>query len=45
MSSPRLGYDPTCRIRNGGARDVLTTSVLGLFLMMVLTTWWWFAMR
>ena len=44
MSSPR-GYDPTVRIRNGGARDVLTTSLLGLFLMIVLTTWWWHAMR
>ena len=44
MSSPH-GYDPSIRIRNGGARDVLLTSVLGIFLMMVLTTWWWHAMR
>jgi hypothetical protein len=43
MSSPTRYDDP--RIRNGGARDVLTTSVLGLFLMMMLTTWWWYAMR
>jgi hypothetical protein len=42
MSSPRL-YDPS--VRNGGARDVLTTSLLGIFLMMMLTTWWWYAMR
>lgn len=46
MSSPRgygYGYDPT--IRNSGTREVLTTSLLGLFLMMMLTTSWWFAMR
>jgi len=42
MSSPR-NYGPW--IRNGGTRDALTTTVLGLFLMMVLTTWWWYAMR
>jgi hypothetical protein len=42
MSSLRH-YDP--RIRNGGARDLLATSLLGLFLMMMLTTWWWYAMR
>ena len=44
MNSPR-GYDANIRIRNGGARDVLTASLLGLFLMMMLTTSWWFAMR
>jgi hypothetical protein len=42
MRSP-IQYDPN--IRNGGARDILTTSLLGLFLMMMLTTSWWYAMR
>jgi hypothetical protein len=32
-------------VRNGGAREVLTTSLVGIFLMMILTTWWWYAMR
>jgi len=33
------------RIRNGGPREALTASLIGLFLMMALTTWWWAAMR
>ena len=36
---------PNPDIRNSGARELLTTSLLGLFLMMILTTWWWYAMR
>jgi hypothetical protein len=36
---------PNPDIRNSGAREFLTTSLLGLFLMMTLTTWWWYAMR
>jgi hypothetical protein len=42
MRSP-IRYDLS--VRNGGARDVLTTSLLGILLMMMLTTWWWYAMR
>jgi hypothetical protein len=44
MSSPHHdNRDPS--IRNSGARDLLSTSLLGLFLMLMLTTWWWYAMR
>jgi hypothetical protein len=43
MRSPNP-YDPN-GIRNGGAREMLATALLGLSLMMVLTTWWWYAMR
>ena len=45
MSSPNYRYASDPSIRNGGARDVLTATLLGLFLMMTLTTSWWFAMR
>jgi hypothetical protein len=36
---------PNSEIRNRGAREFLTTALLGLFLMMILTIWWWSAMR
>jgi hypothetical protein len=43
MNSPNV-HDPH-GIRNGGTREFLATSILGLGLMMMLTTWWWYAMR
>ena len=42
MSSP---HSIDARIRNGGPREVLTTSLMGICLMMLLTIWWWYAMR